>query len=99
MGGSCRGVSLKYLFQRGFRRSCNVSRWNWMNKHIRNSIVEYRSCNLVFAKDENRKSEPVMEGTQDVVTIHANRQIRRASKFSRVITKKLFGGGWGAMCL
>ncbi|KAF5409198.1 MAG: hypothetical protein Udaeo2_05590 [Candidatus Udaeobacter sp.] len=48
--------SLKYLFQRGFRSSCNVSRWNRMNEYIGNSIVEYSSCDAIFAKNENRES-------------------------------------------
>jgi hypothetical protein len=47
--------SLKYLLQRGFPGSCDVRRWNRVDEYIGNSIVEYPSCNPIFAKNENRK--------------------------------------------
>ena len=45
--------SLKYLLQRGFCGSGDVGRWNWVNEYIGNSIVEYASCNVIFAKNES----------------------------------------------
>ena len=46
--------SLKYLLQRGFRSSGDVGR-NWVKEYIGNSIIEYTSRNVSFAKNENRE--------------------------------------------
>jgi len=47
--------SLKYLLQRGFRGAGDVGRRNWVNEYIGNSIIEYTSRNVSFAKNENRE--------------------------------------------
>ncbi len=75
--------SLKYLLQRTFCSSGDVRRRNWVDEYIRNSIVEYAPCNALFAKNENRESQPEQNTGLQVVPRSWKCQWRANSLLSR----------------